>query len=258
MTATAATGGFPPQRSEPPAFLAPGCRAASQNPADGTVSINFHYCMKEKFTAAVRKEDRACKKKRNWMNILQKTSRLVCCQSILRNYIQKHFFSQNLQLPMPLPFRSDAIRFCEFALFDSTEEDNDDKRKNKKQRRQVCERGWCNPGPQAWTLAPIGSLKQCTKWLHWHRLNQGWSTFNVFPGFSPEGKTSTTKSLSLFNAGQAVKSSGRFSKLPDSILGESPSSEDSHVYLKVHWRRKKMPAGYLHVAFITRQTAHSK
>lgn len=101
VTATAATGGFPPQRSEPPAFLAPGCRATSQNPADGTVSINCHYCMKKKFTAAVRKEDRACKKK-ELAGILDEYSSTdltaVCCQSILRNYISKYFFFQNLLL----------------------------------------------------------------------------------------------------------------------------------------------------------------
>lgn len=94
VTATAATGGFPPQRSEPPAFLAPGCRAISQNPADGAVSINCHYCMQEKFTAAVRKEDRACKKKKGLAGILYEFSSTDLTTGVLPVHLKKlHFWN---------------------------------------------------------------------------------------------------------------------------------------------------------------------
>lgn len=102
VTATAATGGFPPQRSEPPAFLAPGCRATSQNPADGAVSINCHYCMKKKFTAAVRKEDRACKKKgtcrdSGWI-FFNRPYGCVLPVHLEKLHLKVFFFLQNLLL----------------------------------------------------------------------------------------------------------------------------------------------------------------
>lgn len=89
--------------------------------------------MQEKSTAAVRKEDRACKKKKELAGILYEFSSTDLTTGVLPVHLKKlhpkAFFFSNLVIAIPLPFRSDVRRFCEFALFDSTEEYNNDKRK---------------------------------------------------------------------------------------------------------------------------------
>lgn len=114
-------------------------------------------------------------------------------------------------------------------------------RKNKKQQQKVCECGWCNSGPQAWTKGTNRKPWAVYQVAPLARTKSGRSTFNVFPSFSPEGKTSTTKSLSLFNAGQTVKSSGRSSKLPDCIWWRLSPLKTAVCILRFRGEGRKCP-----------------
>lgn len=82
--------------------------------------------MQGKFTAAVRQEDRACKNKKELAGILYEFSSTDLTTGVLPVHLEK---LHPIAIAIPLPFRSDVRRFGEFALFDSTEEDNNDKRK---------------------------------------------------------------------------------------------------------------------------------
>lgn len=96
------------------------------------------------------------------------------------------------------------------------------KRKDRKQRQEVCE---CDATldlrlshqQEAVSSLPSGSSSTDETWL---------VPCDVPTSFSQEEKT--TKSLPLFSVGQTVNSSGRFSKLPDLYLEALPSEDGRH------------------------------